>query len=229
VAEESKEHQVELRAYVFIDQMQPQFAAYEGTVARGDLPVAGMAELFIEIAPGNQIFNVADVALKATQARPGSMVVEREFGLLELHAHSQEDIKAAGRAMLDALGLREASRTPPTVTSAQVITNVDTYQAQLINRFRRGALIVPGETLFILEVFPAAYITLACNEAEKAARVKIIDMAALGRFGRMYLAGSESDAQVAREASLAAMERVRAESGAGAEPGSGTRTGRTRR
>ena len=211
MAGENNEHRVELRAYVFIDQMQPQFAAYEGTVARGDLPVAGMCELFIEIAPGNQIFNVADVALKATAVRPGSMVVEREFGLLELHASSQEDIRAAGRAMLDALGLEESSRTPPTVTSAQVITNIDTYQAQLINRFRRGALIVPSETLVVLEVFPAAYITLACNEAEKASGVKIIDMSALGRFGRMYLSGSESEAQVAMEAAVAAMERLRAE------------------
>lgn len=206
------EQPVELRAYVFIDRMQPQFAAYEGTVARGDLPVAGMAELFIEIAPGNQIFNVADVALKATQARPGAMVVEREFGLLELHSHSQEDIRAAGSAMLGALGLQESSRTPPSVSSAQVITGIDTYQAQLLNRSRRGSLVIPGETLFILEVFPAAYITLACNEAEKAADIKIVDMSALGRYGRMYLAGSESAAEVARSASLEAIERVRAAS-----------------
>lgn len=213
MSEQTQEQRVELRAYVFIDQMQPQFAAYEGTVARGDLPVAGMAELFIEIAPGNQIFNVADVALKATQARPGAMVVEREFGLLELHAFSQDDITAAGAAMLDALGLQESSRTPPSVSSAQVITGIDTYQAQLLNRSRRGSIVIPGETLFILEVFPAAYVTLACNEAEKAADIKIVDMSALGRYGRMYLAGSESAAEVAREASLAAIERVRAQSG----------------
>lgn len=213
MSSQTHEQQVELRAYVFIDQMQPQFAAYEGTVARGDLPVAGMSELFIEIAPGNQIFNVADVALKATQARPGAMVVEREFGLLELHSHSQEDIRAAGRAMLDALGLEESSRTPPSVSSTQLITGIDTYQAQLLNRSRRGSLVIPGETLFILEVFPAAYITLACNEAEKAADIKIVDMSALGRYGRMYLAGGESAAEVACEASLAAIDRVRRESG----------------
>ena len=220
MADESKDHQVELRAYVYIDQMQPQFAAFGGSVVRGDPPVAGMAELYIEIAPGNQIFNIAAVALKSTQARPGSMVVEREFGFLELHARSQDDIREAGRAMLDALGLEESSRTRPTVTSVQVITNVDPYQAQLINKFRRGGLIVAGETLLVLEVTPAAYITLACNEAEKAARVKIVEISPVGRFGRMFLTGSESDAQVAKEAALAAIERVRAESGgAGLEAG----------
>lgn len=213
MAEETTEPDVELRAYAFIDQMQPQFAALGGSVASGDPPVAGMSELFIEIAPGNQIFNIAAVALKTTQARPGSMVVEREFGFLELHASSPEDVKLAGRAMLDALGLEESSRTPPTLSSAQVITNVDPYQAQLINRFRRGALIVAGETLLILEVTPAAYITLACNEAEKAAQVNIVEMSPIGRFGRMFVTGSESNAVVAKEAALAAIERVRAASG----------------
>jgi hypothetical protein len=34
---------VDLRAYVFIDKLQPQYAAFLGTVAKGFLPLAGMA------------------------------------------------------------------------------------------------------------------------------------------------------------------------------------------
>ena len=207
--------EVELRAYAYIDRMQPQFAAFEGTVVSGDIPVAGMAELFIEIAPGNQVFRVADIALKTAEVRPGSMWVEREFGFLELHAFSQEDVKSAGEAVLHALGLEETSRTRPTVASVQFITNVSPYQAQLINRFRRGALLVPRETLYILEVFPAAYITVACNEAEKAATIKIVELSAVGRFGRMFLSGTEAEAQVAKRASLAAIEEITREASEG--------------
>ncbi len=198
----------ELRAYVYIDNMQPQFAAFEGTVVSGDVPVVGMAELFIEIAPGNDIFRVADVAIKAANVRPGSMVVEREFGFLELHSPSQADVLASGQALLDALGLAEADRLAPSVASTQVITNIDPYQATLINRFRRGAMLVPYETLYVLEVFPAAYITLAANEAEKAANVKLVQMSAVGRFGRLFLAGSEAETLEAKKASLAALEEL---------------------
>lgn len=204
----SSGNRTELRAYVFIDCMQPQFAAYEGTVVLGDVPVVGMAELFVEIAPGNDIFRVADIAIKAANVRPGSMVVEREFGFLELHSPSQADVLAAGQALLDALGLSEADRLTPSVASTQLITHIDPYQATLINRFRRGALLVPDETLYVLEVFPAAYITLAANEAEKAANIRLVQMSAIGRFGRLFLAGSESDALEAKNASLAALEEI---------------------
>ncbi len=204
----SKDSKTELRAYVFIDCMQPQFAAYEGTVVSGDVPVVNMAELFIEIAPGNDIFRVADVAIKAANVRPGSMVVEREFGFLELHSSSQAEVLASGQALLDALGLTEDDRVVPSVASTQVITNIDPYQATLINRFGRGSMLVPGETLYVLEVFPAAYITLAANEAEKAANIKLIEMSAVGRFGRLFLSGSEAEALEAKKASLAALEAI---------------------
>jgi hypothetical protein len=190
---------VELRAFGQVSRMQPRYAAYEATVADGDIPLVGMAQLFVEVAPGNEVYRVADAALKATSARPGSQVVEREFGLLALHADDPEVVREAGRVILDKLGLATSDRLRPTIVSEEVITNITPFQAQLINRMRRGSLLVPGQTLLVVEVTPAAYILLAANEAERAAQVDIIDIRPIGRFGRLYIAGDESNVREAQE------------------------------
>lgn len=200
---------VQLRAFFFIDQMQAQYAAYIGTVTQGDIPVAGMAQLYVELAPGNEVFRVVDMALKATEVKPGSQIVEREFGLLEIHAESQESVREAGRVILERLSFKEEDRQRPKVASVQLITNVSPYQAQLVNRWRRGSLLVPGEALFILEVTPAAYIDLAANEAEKAADVRLVDVRDVGRFGRLFMAGTEAEAKTAQLASIAALEKLK--------------------
>ena len=75
-------NQVELRAFAHVTRMQPRYAAFEAIVADGDIPLVGMSQLFVEIAPGNEVFRIADRALKATAVRAGSQVVEREFGFL---------------------------------------------------------------------------------------------------------------------------------------------------
>jgi len=200
---------VQLRAFFFIDQMQAQYAAYIGTVTQGDIPVAGMAQLYAELAPGNEVFRVVDMALKATEVKPGSQIVEREFGLLEVHAESQESVREAGRVILERLGFKEEDRQRPKVASVQLITNVSPYQAQLVNRWRRGSLLVPGESLFILEVTPAAYIDLAANEAEKAADVRLVDVRDVGRFGRLFMAGTEAEAKTAQLASITALDKLK--------------------
>lgn len=196
----------ELRAYAVIDRMQPQYAAFVGTTVNGDIPTAGMSQLYMEVAPGNEVFRIADVALKSAEVRPASMIVEREFGMLEVHAPDQSAVLAAGRAVLDYLGLSEDDRVRPQIASAQVISNVDPYQAQLINRFRRGSMLVPGETLFVMETAPAAYVAVAANEAEKAAGIKIIQVSNVGRFGRMFVSGAQSEVLAAKEAAMAAVE-----------------------
>jgi ethanolamine utilization microcompartment shell protein EutL len=196
---------VSLRTYAFIDRLQPQCAAHIAATCQGDVPLAGNAELFIEMAPGNEVFHVADVALKAADVKPALQIIEREFGLLELHSSSQAEVLAAGAAVLDALGLTEDDRVKPTIASAQFITNVHPYQAQLLNKFRKGALLIPGESLFVLELSPAAYAGLAANEAEKAADIKVVEIRAVGRFGRVFLSGSESDVASAREAAIAGL------------------------
>ncbi len=202
-----------LRCYCFIDRMQAQYAAFIGTITQGDLPVEGMAALYVEMAPGNEVFRVVDIAVKATEARPGAQIVEREFGMFEVHSPNQAAVLEAGAVVLNRLGLRIEDRIKPQVVSEQVITRVDAYQAQLINRFRRGSMLVPGETLLVLECAPAAYINYACNEAEKKASIKINHVTSVGRFGRMWLSGSEAEILTARDAAVKALEELEGKPG----------------
>jgi len=198
----------QLRVYCYLDRMQSEVAAFVGTITQGDLPVEGMASLYVEMAPGNEVFRTVDIAVKATEAKPGAQVVEREFGMFEVHSLNQAAVLESGRIVLDRLGLVKEDRIKPTVYSSNLITRVDPYQAQLLNRWRRGSMLVAGETLFVLEVAPAAYIMLAANEAEKKANVKIIHIASVGRFGRMWMSGTEAEMVTARDAAIQAMENV---------------------
>jgi ethanolamine utilization microcompartment shell protein EutS len=197
-----------LRTYAFIDRMQPQCAAHVAATSPGDVPLAGMAELFIEMAPGNEVFRAADIALKAAGVRPAMQIIEREYGLLEIHSEQQAEVLASGQAILDELGFSENDRIKPQIASTQFITNVHPYQAQLLNKWRKGALLMPGSSLFVMEVAPAAYVALAANEAEKAADITVIEIRAVGRFGRMFLSGTESDVRTAMEAAVAALEGI---------------------
>jgi ethanolamine utilization microcompartment shell protein EutL len=167
-----------------------------------------MSELYIEMAPGNEVFRAADVALKAAGVRPALQIIEREFGLLEIHSEQQAEVLAAGQAVLDELGMSESDRVRPVVASTQFITNVHPYQAQLLNKWRKGSMLMPGSSLFVMEVAPAAYISLAANEAEKAADITVIELRAVGRFGRMFLSGTESYVQTARDAAVAALAEL---------------------
>lgn len=198
----------QLRAYCYLDRMQPQFAAFVGTITQGDLPIEGMASLYVEMAPGNWVFRVVDIAVKATEAKPGAQIVEREFGMFEIHSLSQADVLQAGEVVLDQLGLSITDRVKPSIASMQVITNVNPYQAQLLNRFARGMMLVPSQTMLVLEVAPAAYINLAANEAEKAAAVNLMHISSVGRFGRLWMAGTEANILAARDAAVAAIESV---------------------
>ncbi|AUC61477.1 CsoS1D [Cyanobacterium sp. HL-69] len=199
---------VELRSYVYLDRLQPQHAAYIGTVALGFLPLPGDASLWIEISPGIEINRITDVALKSAVVRPGVQFVERLYGLLEIHATNQGETKAAGRAILDALGVKREDSLKPKVVSSQIIRNIDPYQAQIINRNRRGQMLLAGETLYVLEVQPAAYAALAANEAEKAALINILNVQAVGSFGRLYLGGAERDIKAGAAAALTAIESM---------------------
>ena len=202
-----------LRCYCFIDRMQAQYAAFVGTITQGDLPVEGMAALYVEMAPGNEVFRVVDIAVKATESKPGAQIVEREFGMFEVHSLNQAAVLEAGQVVLDRLGLKKEDRIKPEVVSTQVITRIDPYQSQLLNRFRRGSMLVPGETMLVLECAPAAYINFACNEAEKKASIKLIHVSSVGRFGRMWLSGSEAEIITARDAAIRALESLQGRNG----------------
>ena len=199
---------MELRTYVFLDQLQPQLASFMGKTARGFLPVPYVASLWVEIAPGIAINRVTDTALKATRVTPAVQVVERAFGLLEVHDEDQGNVKQAGHAILDQLGFTEADRLAPKAVSNQIIRSVEPYQAQLINRNSQGNMILPGQSLFILETDPAGYVVFAANEAEKAANVFLINVRPYGRYGRLYMSGTESEIDSAAEAANAALASV---------------------
>jgi hypothetical protein len=191
-----------------LDRMQAQYAAFIGTITQGDLPTEGMASLYIEMAPGNEVFRTVDISVKSTEAKPGAQIVEREFGMFEVHSLNQAAVIEAGDMVLNRLGLKVTDRIKPKIASTQVITRVDSYQAQLLNRWRRGSMLVPGQTLLVVECFPAAYINFACNEAEKKASINIVHVSSVGRFGRMWLSGIEAEAKTARDAAIQALESL---------------------
>ncbi|HAN32067.1 MAG TPA: hypothetical protein DCQ06_10760 [Myxococcales bacterium] len=197
---------ISLRTYTFLDSLQPQLASFIGKTARGFLPLPEMASLFVEIAPGIAVNRVTDVALKAAEVAPAIQIVERAFGLLEVHANDKGAVMSAGRAILDDLGLEEAERVKPRIATNQIIRSIEAYQAQIINRNSKGMLILPGDSLFILETQPAGYAAFAANEAEKAANIKLVEVRPFGAFGRLWMSGSESEIDSAAQAALAAIE-----------------------
>ena len=198
----------DLRTFVYIDRLQPQFAAYLGANARGYIPVPGMAATFIEISPGVLINKVIDATMKSANVQPGLMVVERVFGVLEFHSMAQADVKLAGNAVLKTLGSKIDDRVKPQILSSQIINKVNPYHAQMVNISRLASMLLPGQDLYILEVQPAAYIALAANEAEKNSNVTLVDCRLVGAVGRLYLSGKQSDIQCASEAAEAAIRRV---------------------
>ena len=199
---------VDLRSYVFLDSLQPQMAAFIGSTARGFLPLAGDASLWVEISPGIEINRITDVALKSTNVRPAVQVVERLFGVLEVHSADQAEVRAAGAAILEALGVHAEERRKPNIYSSQIIRRVDAHQTQLINRNRDGMMLIADQTLYIMEVEPAAYAVLAANEAEKAAQINIVDVRPFGSFGRVYLGGEERDIMAGYSAAVQAIEDI---------------------
>ena len=199
---------MQIRTYLLIDQMQPQYGALTGKTMQGEIPVEGMAEIYIETAPASDIYRVMDIALKTMDVRAGALAVEREYGSLEIHSPHQESVQEAGRKALEALGLTENDRLKPEILSSLLISNVDAFEAQLINRASFGGLLLAGQTLCVLEVMPAAYIVLAANEAEKAANITLVNYTPRGRSGRLYFSGTDAEVRQARDAAVKAIEAL---------------------
>ncbi|HCF60645.1 MAG TPA: hypothetical protein DFS52_21925 [Myxococcales bacterium] len=197
-----------LRAFVFLDSLQPQLAAHICTTCRGYFPVPYVASLFTEIAPGMAIHQIIDAALKNTRVQPATLVVERAYGMLEVHHEDRGEVRSAGEAILAHLGVAESDRMKPRIVSNTIIRAIEPMHAMILDRMRFGSLIEPGQSLFILETEPAAYAVLAANEAEKAANVRLIDVTPFGAFGRLYLAGTEADVDSAAEAAIGAIQSV---------------------
>src|SRR5450432_4303141 len=191
---------MELRALTFIDVLQPQLAGFLQTVAQGFLPLDGQASLLVEIAPGIAINALTDVALKQARVVPGMQIVERAYGLLELHAFDQGAVRAAAAAIVAKLGVAETDRLAPRTLSREIITGIDGHQSAMINRMRHGEMLLEGQTLYTLEVQPAGYAAFAANEAEKRASISVLELVTFGAVGRLWLGGAEEDVQQAARA-----------------------------
>jgi hypothetical protein len=205
---------VSLRTYVFLDALQPQLTGHLCSTCRGFWPVPSEAALYIEVAPGMGIHRLLDRALKATAVHPANVVVERAYGMVMLHSHDKGDVQSAGKAILDELGIKEDDRLKPKLVTNQIIRSIEPDHAQCVNKIRYGSMINPGESLLIMETVPAAYISFAANEAEKAANVLLLECQSFGAYGRLYMAGSEAEIDSAAAAANAAIAGITGKEGA---------------
>lgn len=199
---------LDLRAYFYLDRMQPQVAAYIGSTASGFLPIEGVASLFIEVRPGMAINTLTDIAVKKSDVKPAVQIVERQYGLLEIHSETMAEVAHAGATILEVLGLQEHDRYKPHILSTNVIARVNDYHCHLVNRQRRDSMLLAGQTLFILEVEPAGYAVLAANEAEKSSDITLVEVRPFGASGRIYLGGTEADIEAASQAVLQALQSL---------------------
>lgn len=199
---------IDLRTFTYIDILQPKLAGFLQTVSRGYQPLENQSVLYVEVAPGISINQVTDICLKRTSVEPGMQIVERAFGVLEVHHFDQGQVRAAGDAILDYYGLQESDRIKPAVMTNQIITGVAGHQAMLINRMRHGDLMAEGETLYVMECHPAGYAVLAANEAEKASPINLLEMRAVGAYGRLYLGGYEDEIMEAQRAVVEALSSL---------------------
>ncbi len=209
---------MQLRTYVMVDRMQPQYAAFTGKQTIGMIPVEGDAQIYIEISPAAEVYKVMDIALKTTNVHPANLSMGREYGFLEIHSSHQEAVRYTGEKALESMGLVETDRLKPQVLSANLTSGIHPYEAQLINAKNAGGLVLAYQTFCVIEVRPAAYIVLAANEAEKAARITLNHYTSSGIFGRLMISGSESEVQQARDAAIASIESLE-----GRVPGNGSR------
>ncbi|MDR9500102.1 MAG: BMC domain-containing protein, partial [Hydrogenovibrio sp.] len=94
----------------------------------------------------------------------------------------------------------------------EVIRGVTPDHATLINRDnRRGSMILPGQSMLIIECEPAGYIVHAANEAEKAANVTLVEARAVGAYGRLLMAGRDGDINEAVNAAERALNQINVE------------------
>lgn len=201
----------DLRASIFIDQLQPQTLAYLSTWMRGSLPRARMAAQIVEIAPGLDVEALTDAVLKSADVRAGLLVVERQFGTLQFHSRSTAEVQAGAAAVMELLGQTAADVAKPKILASKIVTNIENQHAFLMNRNKMGSMVLGGESIYLLECQSAAYAVLACNAAEKEADIKVIDMRPIGANGRLYLAGTEADVRNARNAAESALRAAGAE------------------
>ena len=198
---------VKLKTYVYIDSLQPQLAEYMASVSQGFPPVPGDACLWVEVSPGMAIHRVTDIALKASQVKLTQQIVERAYGSMVIHHRDQSDVIESGRILLSSINADVNDREICNIEWNDIIYGMTSDHAVLINRQHRGgSMILPGESMFILEAQPAGYIVYAANQAEKAADITLVDVRAVGAYGRLTISGKEADVEEAAAAAISALQ-----------------------
>lgn len=189
----SSNTQVELRAALCLDQMQPQFAATSAANSDGFFPVAGESSFWLEVRPGIVINRLMDAALKSCDVTPGALITERSYGTLEVHGPDQGMVRQAGSVVLQEAGVSAEDGLAPNVMTDEIIRKISDHHAMMINRTRAGMLVLGDDTLYTLEVNPAIFVVLAANEAEKASPIRLVGLGAEGAVGRLRLAGTDAE------------------------------------
>jgi hypothetical protein len=203
---------VELRVYLPIPDLGRQFAAYLGSPlrARGYPPMEGDHALIVEVAPGLAIERVIDLALKSVPGvEPGIHFVERQFGVLEVHSADAAEVERAGEAILSGIGARAEDTLRPRVLYVDMIEDVTDQHAVIVNRNREASMLLPGQTLLVVEMTPALFAAVAANAAERVAPdLTLVTVSMIGAAGRVYLAGTTPDIVRAREEIVGVLESV---------------------
>jgi hypothetical protein len=203
----------ELRVYLPIHDLQPQFAAYLSTPlrARGYPPFEGEHSLIVEVAPALSIHHICDLALKAApDMEPGILFTERQFGLLELHSPNRDDLAEAGKAILRGIGAKAEDQLAPVTLFQEIIEDISDQHAIILNRSRDASMLLPGTSLLVYEMAPALFACVAANEAERAAPdVTLNDVQMMGASGRIFMSGTVPDLKKARDAISKTLEAVK--------------------
>ena len=187
----------ELRVYLPIYDLQPQFSAYLSTPlrARGYPPFEGQHSLIIEVSPALAIHRITDLALKAApDMEPGILFTERQYGLLELHSSKRKELDEVGAAILKGIKSKASDQLSPKILFEDIIEDLSDQHSIILNRSRTASMLVPGHSLLVFEMAPALFACVAANEAEKATPAVIInDVQMMGVSGRVFISGSTSD------------------------------------
>ena len=194
-----------LRAYVYVDKMQPAWAAYVGRDGPEESALEGMAQLYVEVAPATLVFSLANAALKNTETDSALLVAERRYGTLELHASNPDAVRQAGTIILAMIGSSSAPGMVPSSVTTRIVTNVTATEAALVNRMGIRDRLEGGDAMLVVETEPAAYVALAANEVEKHTSLCMVLVRLHGASGRLILAGSEAEVEIGHRVALEAL------------------------